>query len=712
MSGVKYSGFSTMNLPRLRFWLVLFFLAIAIPAALLIQQTYSQLKWEALHQQRLLATELTERIEMRFADIINTEQARPFTDYAFLNVAGDPSANFLQRSPISSFPVATTIAGLIGYFQIDTSGKFTTPLVPTDLSSISNYGISETELAGRKALQQQVYQILSQNSLLDESISSTDKQLKEEEEIFAAHSLAEEKEAGSALTTVAEVDTSTITSPAIIKQAKKEKPVKSQAAFDKLEQTSSATSSELSKTLGQLQNRRSVESDDIQQKPSKPVLSNMSPSKTRTEVSSLPVIGSSQETLDDRRLRQEQLATIESAARQQATIAPQLTVLTFESEIDPLVFRQLDSGQFVLFRKVWRNGDRIIQGLLLDRTVFLDSVVNNTFQQTGLSLSSKLALSYRDTTVAEYQRQNSHDSLARNRDNKFEGQTLYQSRLNDPFSELELLFTINNLPSGPAVKVVALQAVILILVLTTGFYLMYRLGARQIQLAQQQQDFVSAVSHELKTPLTSIRMYGEMLKQGWVSDDKKVEYYNYIYDESERLSRLVNNVLQLARMSRNEQQAMWSHKSVNELMALVESKVSSQVKHAGFTLKLDCSVTGELNIDVDWFTQIVLNLVDNAIKFSANATNKSIEISCRKLHNNNILFSVRDYGPGIKKEQMKSIFKLFYRSENELSRETVGTGIGLSLVHQMTQAMGGEIDVVNKKPGAEFRISFPAIVEP
>ncbi len=83
-------------------------------------------------------------------------------------------------------------------------------------------------------------------------------------------------------------------------------------------------------------------------------------------------------------------------------------------------------------------------------------------------------------------------------------------------------------------------------------HLMYRLGLQQLTLARQQRDFVSAVSHELKTPLTSIRMYGEMLSEGLAPEDRKPEYYRFIFDESERLSRLIDNVLQLARLERRE----------------------------------------------------------------------------------------------------------------------------------------------------------------
>ena len=85
-----------------------------------------------------------------------------------------------------------------------------------------------------------------------------------------------------------------------------------------------------------------------------------------------------------------------------------------------------------------------------------------------------------------------------------------------------------------------------------------------------------------------------------------------------------------------------------------------------------------------------------------------MEIACRRESDGRLLFTVRDFGPGIPKGQMKKIFELFYRPENELTRETVGTGIGLALVQQLATAMGGRVDVRNCEPGAEFRVSFPA----
>jgi signal transduction histidine kinase len=145
-------------------------------------------------------------------------------------------------------------------------------------------------------------------------------------------------------------------------------------------------------------------------------------------------------------------------------------------------------------------------------------------------------------------------------------------------------------------------------------------------------------------------------------------------------------------------------------MSNIESKIASQVERAGFSLAMHVSGgtdSASIDIDEDCFVQIVINLVDNAIKFSRNADNRTVEIAGKPTGDGRYRFSVRDHGPGIPKDQLKKIFRLFYRSESELTRETVGTGIGLAIVHQLARAMGGSVDVVNANPGAEFRLWFP-----
>ena len=204
-------------------------------------------------------------------------------------------------------------------------------------------------------------------------------------------------------------------------------------------------------------------------------------------------------------------------------------------------------------------------------------------------------------------------------------------------------------------------------------------------------------------------MYGEMLREGWADESRKKSYYDFIFFESERLSRLINNVLQLARMTRRDDKAELSEISVAVIIGDISPRLESQLVQAGFLLQLECDDDcrkSVIKIDSDWFTQVMINLIDNAIKFSANAEQKIVKLSCHR-QQGRLLFSVRDYGPGIARDQMKKIFKLFYRSENELTRETVGTGIGLALVQQLVSAMQGQVDVLNREPGVEFQISFP-----
>jgi signal transduction histidine kinase len=291
------------------------------------------------------------------------------------------------------------------------------------------------------------------------------------------------------------------------------------------------------------------------------------------------------------------------------------------------------------------------------------------------------------------------------------GDLLYRAPLSAPLNEVELIFSVADLPMGPGGRIVGWATFVLAVVLLGGLAVVYRSAAAQIDLTRQQQDFVAAVSHELKTPLTSIRMYGEILRAGWASEEKKKTYYDFIFHESERLSRLIANVLRLARLTRNGDEMDVKPATASELLSLVESKVASQVEQAGFRLVLDRDPqagSASIAVDADSLVQILINLVDNALKFSAHSQQKVVEIGAR-VAQGSVVFRVRDYGPGIAPRHLERIFELFYRAEDELTRETTGTGIGLALVSELTAAMGGEVGVRNCQPGAEFTVTFPRV---
>jgi signal transduction histidine kinase len=710
MFGTSLTG---LDRKRLRRWLAVFFLALAIPTGFLVYQAYSQLKWEAFHQHRVLAEELAARIDARIVQLIDTEEARSFADYAFLNVAGDPSANFLQRSPLSAYPHASTMPGLVGFFQVDTDGAFTTPLVPPAGTVPSSYGISAGELEQRLALQLKIEQILSRNRLVQDRKTAT---ITSGEAVAdALHANAARRDEQSGLASDKDTLERRTLDDRAVSATKElaERQAPGQAAFDRLNKAAAPSEQEkkqpAASALGrvedlQLDYRYQTESANAIERPAAsgaPVATK----RARRERSALPepVYEAGAAFFEGAR---------EADAPAPSRLKSDIRIRTFESEIDPFEFSLLDSGHFVLFRKVWRDGQRYIQGALIEQQPFVQGLIETMFLDTALSGMSDLLVAWRGDVFSAFSGRAAREYLSSAED--LRGTLLYQARLSAPLGDMELILSINRLPAGPGGRVISWLAAILLLVLCGGFYLMYRLGAGQIDLTRQQQDFVSAVSHELKTPLTSIRMYGEMLREGWATDDKKMVYYDYIFDESERLSRLIANVLQLARMTRNNLQVDSKPLGVAELMDSIRSRVSSQVERAGFELSMHCEPdAGQavIQVDPDWFIQIFINLVDNAIKFSANAEQKVIDIDCQRLSDGSVQFSVRDYGPGVPRDQMKKIFKLFYRSENdELTRETVGTGIGLALVHQLARAMGGQVDVVNRGPGAEFRVNINAVV--
>ena len=669
---------------RLRNLLLLFFLALAVPTAVLVWQAYSQLKWEAFHQHRGVAEELTRRIDTRLNDMINTADAGSFADYTFLVVSGDPSANFVQRSPLSAYPVTGDLPGTLGYFQVDTDGVFSTPLLPSEAAQAVNLGIGENEYVNRAQLAEEIQRVLADNRLVQSR-----------QDFGVRRRVAEET------ATPAEGYSQGIFDQ--LNEAKQDGRLDEDDGNVTASDDNAGEAHQARQRLNRIGKVSDLKLDaDLQNK-----------SEQAERESTLDQTSSNLAFTAGRSKRREKIALPESAlplgSEEIVNVAGTtgLRISTFESEIDPFEFSLLNSGHFVVFRNVWRDGERYVQGLLVDQETFIEDVIGSRFMNTALADMSNLIVAYQDDVIHTFSARD--NSTYPNVAEDLDGALLYRTRLTAPLDRLELIYSIQRLPPGPGASVLAWVTLVLALVFAGGFLSLYRMGLSQIDLARQQQDFVSAVSHELKSPLTSIRMYGEMLKEGWAEEEKRQSYYEFIHDESERLSRLISNVLHLASITRNEPQFDLKPTNVGELMNSTESKISNQIARAGFELRfktLNDADKATIVIDEDCFSQIIINLVDNAIKFSKNAENKVIEVSSKLLANDRILFSVRDYGPGIPKDQMKKIFQLFYRSESELTRETVGTGIGLAIVHQLTLAMSGTVDLVNAEPGAEFRISF------
>jgi len=401
---------------------------------------------------------------------------------------------------------------------------------------------------------------------------------------------------------------------------------------------------------------------------------------------------------------------------------------TNDSQVGRFNMLVTDENQFIFYRKVNINQQVSVQGFVVNRKEFLEQLLSDYIKNARYDNSVQVQLfdtlnkpkrQYYQYNIDELGEVTVKVSIKEHK--KLLSQSLFKGELIEPFANISLAFTTGSLPLGPATSFVFLFILVLSSVIIIGSFGFYWLGIKQISLAEQRMNFVSSVSHELKTPLTSILMCSEMLKSGMVPDKQnRNDYHHFIFDESERLSRLINNILQLSSLSRNQDMVMPEYVSIEVLKDIIQSKVSSLIIKNNFQLNfiINTNVPSKIHvfIDLDAFSQIVINLIDNAVKFYKAAKindpqRQKIDVifSLDDSSNDKINFSIRDYGPGISNSQLDKIFELFYRCGNEMTRTTSGTGIGLALVHQLVIAQDGEIKVTRHSQGVSFDLAFLAL---
>jgi two-component system phosphate regulon sensor histidine kinase PhoR len=248
---------------------------------------------------------------------------------------------------------------------------------------------------------------------------------------------------------------------------------------------------------------------------------------------------------------------------------------------------------------------------------------------------------------------------------------------------------------------------ILLITLLSAVIIIYRNIRKEIRLARMKTDFVSNVSHEFRTPLTLIRMYAETLKTGRVKNEKKRDkYYKVIFEESERLTRLINNILNFARIESGRKEYSFHKTYLNDVIEETVDAYSSLIKSNGFELEVD--LTDDLPailLDVESITECIINLLDNALKYCS--SEKFIKVSSGR-QPDNIYLEIVDKGIGINKKDLSHIFNKFYRVPSKTVRKTKGSGLGLSLVQHIVQAHSANIDVESiPGEGTTFRILFP-----
>jgi signal transduction histidine kinase len=250
----------------------------------------------------------------------------------------------------------------------------------------------------------------------------------------------------------------------------------------------------------------------------------------------------------------------------------------------------------------------------------------------------------------------------------------------------------------------------LVLAIGIGGWLIVTDLNRQLALARQKTDFVSNVSHELKTPLTSIRMFSELLADQRVTDpEKQRSYLHIITSEAARLTRLINNVLDFSRMERGEKKYNIHDADLATIVRETTETYRPHLENSGFQLEcLFPTAALPVRADTDAIAQVIVNLLSNAEKYSDGKKKISIEAKRREGPLPCAEVKIMDRGPGVPRGSDEKIFEKFYRAHDSLSSGIQGSGLGLTLARQIARAHGGDVTYEPRQGGGScFSLRLP-----
>jgi signal transduction histidine kinase len=245
------------------------------------------------------------------------------------------------------------------------------------------------------------------------------------------------------------------------------------------------------------------------------------------------------------------------------------------------------------------------------------------------------------------------------------------------------------------------------LMLLAGLVLVFSNVRRELQLSRLKSDFVANVSHELKTPLALIRLFSETLELGRVpNEERRRQYYRVINKESQRLTQLINNILDFSRIEAGRREYKFSRTDVARVLDEVLEAYRFQIEQQGFELEVQVEEgLPEAQVDAEALGQAVINLLNNSLKYSRE--DKRISVTLRR-DDGRLRLSVRDHGIGVAKGEQQKIFEKFYRAEDSLVHETKGSGLGLSLVRHIMEAHGGSVELESAPgSGSTFTLVLP-----
>ena len=611
---------------RLVLFYTAIFVVIALPVAWLLYDSYLRMQDDAKAEWAMHATQVLKMANNRIKDDLSIENKRSFMEYRFIKVAKTISAgeqptysDLALNFPVTSCNSDSTkidycsqYAGLVGHFQIDPDGVFSTPYLPA--GALGQVQLENKEI--RESFQNKLKFIVRDMGIKNRGTSSS-------------------------------LDTS-----------------KSSNALDQL-----ANELDLSKTKKRKKRLRVERTSEQEQ-----FAFNVESAKMDTSglYRIFPYVG----TMD-------------------------IAIESFQAE--------MNRKYIVFYRNVLRGEENFVQGFVVDLREYLKSIVDIEISDySGTDNHLGLKFMDRDETIISF----GIDSR--------EAIKVFEENLAEPLNNITMVMYVDEsvqrigddedqfVSNG---QLLFLIGGIMFLLLGGALISIYRLTQSQLDLAQKRQDFISAVSHELKTPLTTIKMRAEILQSSYtkMDDAKRMRSFDQIASESDRLTRLIQNVLDLSKLDGNRWVANIKKDRPKAVLDDFVTMYTKNIEDHGFSLTVSCDSNidkVQLMMDRDAVMQILTNLVDNSLKFSRNADYKMIIIEL-KTEGDHVYLAVRDYGPGIPPSEMKKVFQEFYRVENEMTRTTKGTGIGLSMVKKLCALSNMRIEIENANPGLRTKIHFP-----
>ena len=263
-----------------------------------------------------------------------------------------------------------------------------------------------------------------------------------------------------------------------------------------------------------------------------------------------------------------------------------------------------------------------------------------------------------------------------------------------------------------ASRTIWILAVILFVAVAGGGTMVLSSVYGELRLARRKTSFVANVSHELKTPLTSISLFVEMLRQKRQPDpEKQQRYYSLMASETERLTRLINNVLDFSSLEKGKKTYAKRRVSLAEVASEIVESQRIRLESRGFSMSFTAppgapAAGVDVLADPEAIKQVILNLLSNAEKYSASA--KSIDVEVR-VEQGGLAVHVRDRGIGVAEKDREKIFREFYRVDDSLTARVQGTGLGLTIAQRIARGHGGDIACLPREGGgSDFVLRLPS----